>query len=42
MTPPGHEVKIHLTITDDFPYAQAFVIFEALPLNSLSPAAPAP
>lgn len=31
MVPPGHEAAIHLTITDDFPLAQAFVIIEALP-----------
>ena len=31
MTPPGHRPVIHLTITDDFPLAQAFVIIEALP-----------
>lgn len=31
MTPPGHEAHIHITITDDFPLAQAFVIIEALP-----------
>jgi holo-[acyl-carrier protein] synthase len=31
--PPGHEAAIHLTITDDFPLAQAFVIIEALPVT---------
>lgn len=31
MLPPGHRANIHLTITDDHPYAQAFVIIEALP-----------
>ena len=31
MLPAGHEARIHLTITDDFPLAQAFVIIEALP-----------
>jgi holo-[acyl-carrier protein] synthase len=31
MTPRGHRAVIHLTITDDFPLAQAFVIIEALP-----------
>jgi holo-[acyl-carrier protein] synthase len=30
MLPKGHEARIHLTITDDFPLAQAFVIIEAL------------
>ena len=29
--PAGHRAAIHLTITDDFPLAQAFVIIEALP-----------
>jgi holo-[acyl-carrier protein] synthase len=32
LTPAGHHIVIHLTITDDFPLAQAFVIIEALPL----------
>jgi holo-[acyl-carrier protein] synthase len=32
MTPAGHQAVIHLTITDDFPLAQAFVIIEALPV----------
>ncbi|WP_421581376.1 holo-ACP synthase [Shinella sp. M31] len=31
MLPAGHEARIHITITDDFPLAQAFVIIEALP-----------
>jgi len=31
MTPEGHTAVIHLTLTDDHPYAQAFVIIEALP-----------
>ena len=31
MAPNDHEVIIHLTITDDYPLAQAFVIIEALP-----------
>lgn len=30
--PAGHRGVIHLTITDDFPLAQAFVIIEALPV----------
>jgi holo-[acyl-carrier protein] synthase len=29
--PSGHRPVIHLTLTDDHPYAQAFVIIEALP-----------
>ena len=32
MTPKGHEARIHLTLTDDHPWAQAFVIIEAVPL----------
>jgi holo-[acyl-carrier protein] synthase len=31
MTPTGHRAVIHLSMTDDHPYAQAFVIIEALP-----------
>lgn len=31
LLPKGHRPAIHLTITDDFPLAQAFVIIEALP-----------
>ena len=31
MVPPGHKAVIHLSLTDDHPYAQAFVIIEALP-----------
>ena len=30
ITPPGHEAVIHLTLTDDHPWAQAFVVIEAL------------
>lgn len=32
ITPSGHEARIHLTLTDDHPWAQAFVIIEAIPL----------
>ncbi len=31
ITPAGHEAFIHLTLTDDHPWAQAFVIIEAFP-----------
>ncbi|SHI53549.1 holo-[acyl-carrier protein] synthase [Aureimonas altamirensis DSM 21988] len=31
LLPDGMEAAIHLTITDDYPLAQAFVIIEALP-----------
>ncbi|MDR6757297.1 holo-[acyl-carrier protein] synthase [Mycoplana sp. BE70] len=36
LTPAGHEAHIHITITDDFPLAQAFVIIEALPAKDAS------
>jgi len=32
LTPPGHEAVVHLTLTDDHPWAQAFVVIEARPL----------
>jgi holo-[acyl-carrier protein] synthase len=32
MIPAGHDVHIHLTLTDDHPWAQAFVIIEAIPI----------
>lgn len=31
IVPEGMEARIHLTLTDDHPWAQAFVIIEALP-----------
>ena len=34
MMPDGMEPVLHLTITDDYPLAQAFVIIEALPKNT--------
>ena len=33
ITPPGHEAVVHLTLTDDHPWAQAFVVIEARPLG---------
>ncbi|GAB4068970.1 holo-ACP synthase [Ancylobacter sonchi] len=39
MTPPGYEARIDLTITDDGPIAQAFVIISAVPSGSPSPGA---
>ena len=33
--PPGHKAVIHVSLTDDHPYAQAFVIIEALPETGL-------
>ncbi|MFM8753996.1 MAG: holo-ACP synthase [Phenylobacterium sp.] len=32
LTPQGHRAVIHLSMTDDHPYAQAFVIIEATPI----------
>ena len=32
ITPAGHEAHVHLTLTDDHPWAQAFVVIEARPL----------
>lgn len=34
LLPAGHEGRIHLTITDDFPLAQAFVVIEAVPAGT--------
>ncbi len=31
LLPVGHAARIHLTITDDFPYAHALVMIEAIP-----------
>lgn len=31
MTPPGHEAVVHVSLTDDHPWAQAFVVIEAQP-----------
>ena len=31
MTPPGHHAALHLTLTDDHPWAMAVVVIEALP-----------
>lgn len=30
--PNGYQPNVHVTITDDFPLAQAFVVIEAIPL----------
>ncbi len=40
LTPPGMTCFIHLTITDEYPYAQAQVIIEALPAGGLRRDAP--
>jgi holo-[acyl-carrier protein] synthase len=31
MTPPGHVARVHLTLTDDHPWAFAMVMIEAVP-----------
>jgi holo-[acyl-carrier protein] synthase len=31
LTPPGHRAQINLSITDDFPLAQAIVVISAIP-----------
>ena len=36
ITPPGLTAVIHLSLTDDHPYAQAFVVIEALRTAELS------
>ncbi|MEM1431567.1 MAG: holo-ACP synthase [Pseudomonadota bacterium] len=33
MTPAGHEAIIHVTLTDDHPWAQAMVVIEARPAS---------
>ena len=32
MTPAGHEAIVHVSLTDDHPWAQAFVVIEARPV----------
>lgn len=32
LTPTGHEAVIHLSLVDEYPMAQAFVVIEAVPL----------
>jgi len=33
MTPEGYEAIVHVTLTDDHPWAQAFVVIEALRIS---------
>ena len=40
LVPAGWEGRIHVTMTDDQPYAQAFVVIEALPADHPQPAYP--
>ncbi len=37
LTPPGTRAVIHLSLTDDHPYAQAFVVIEAIAGQSSPP-----
>ena len=37
MLPAGHDGRIHLSLTDDFPYAQAFVVIEAVVSTAAMP-----
>ncbi len=41
MTPQGWEAVVHVTLTDDHPWAQAFVVIEAHPAGT-RPAPPPP
>ncbi len=34
ITPKGHKAEIHITLVDEYPIAQAFVVIEALPTAS--------
>ena len=34
MLPEGHEARVHVSLTDDPPLAQAFVIIEAVPIGT--------
>lgn len=35
IVPEGYEAHIHLTLTDDHPWAQAFVVIEARPVRAM-------
>ncbi|HWE98578.1 MAG TPA: holo-ACP synthase [Caulobacteraceae bacterium] len=37
LTPPGCRPLIHLSLTDDHPYAQAFVVIEAVAADTAGP-----
>ncbi len=40
LTPMGHDVVIHVSLTDEPPYAQAFVVIESLDNTAMVSAAP--
>ena len=33
ITPAGHEAILHVSLTDDYPWAQAYVVIEAMPIS---------
>jgi len=37
LVPAGMQPVIHVTITDEWPHAQAYVVIEALPLTGIAP-----
>jgi holo-[acyl-carrier protein] synthase len=40
MTPAGHRAQVHVTLTDDHPWAMAVVVIEALPGAVIGPGWP--
>jgi holo-[acyl-carrier protein] synthase len=36
ITPPGYEARIDVSITDEYPIAQAFVVISAVPAKGLN------
>ncbi|MCC5999533.1 MAG: holo-ACP synthase [Pararhodobacter sp.] len=38
LTPPGHDAVVHVSLTDDPPWAQAFVVIEARPRGTVEKA----
>ncbi len=42
MTPAGHEAVVHVSLADDHPWAQAFVVIEARPSPPGPPSPPPP
>ncbi|MBT6415565.1 holo-ACP synthase [Candidatus Puniceispirillum sp.] len=34
LTPEGYKASVHISLTDELPYAQAFVIVSATPINT--------
>jgi holo-[acyl-carrier protein] synthase len=41
ITPPGMTAQVHVTLTDEYPMAEAFVVISAIPSDSSSPNAAA-